>query len=172
MTINGLSVWAIAEGGDAILSFKREFGFLSNFHRATLTVEGQEYQTVEHADQALKTLDPCAREVIRLKANPHWAKQAARARSFVLQEGWDAMKVRVMRNLLAQKFACHPALAAKLLATGDCLIAEGNAWSDREWGVCRDEDGVWRGHNLLGVLLMEVCDGLASDGWRHPRVGM
>lgn len=152
----------IAEDGQAILFFKGEFGFLSNFKRAVILADGQEYPTLEQAYQAMKTLNAEAREAIRRKSNPLWARQAARAKSFVVQDGWGAMRVGVMRDLLVQKFTRHPDLAAKLLATGDRLLAEGNAWSDREWGVCRDEDGVWRGQNLLGVLLMEVRDALAT----------
>ena len=47
-----------------------------------------------------------------------------------------------MRDLLVQKFTLYPKLAAKLIATGDRLIAEGNQWGDVRWGVCQDEDGV------------------------------
>ena len=156
------TIYEITEGSDAILSFKGEYGFLSNFKRAAIVADGVEYTTLEHAYQALKTLDPEKREVIRLKANPHWARQASRAKSFIVREGWETMRVGVMRALLEQKFTRHHRLAAQLLETGDRVIAEATTWGDDLWGVVQGEDGVWRGQNLLGVLLMEVRDGLAS----------
>lgn len=118
--------------------------------------------TVEHAYQMQKTLDPAARESIRLKQNPQWAKQSASMRSFPLRDGWSEMSLGMMRSLLEQKFTCHPKLAAKLLATGDRIIAEANYWGDVRWGVCQDADGVWRGENLLGALLMEARAKLRS----------
>jgi predicted NAD-dependent protein-ADP-ribosyltransferase YbiA (DUF1768 family) len=60
------------------------------------------------------------------------------------------VKVDVMRDLIAQKFAVGSELADRLLATGDQELVEGNTWGDTFWGVC---DGV--GENWLGRLLME-----------------
>ena len=155
-------MFTILPEDDAILDFRRPFSFLSNFSRSVVYVDGQPCATVEHGYQMQKTLDPNWREVIRLKQNPQWAKQSASMKSFPLREDWDTMKVEVMRNLLVQKFSRHPKLAAKLLATGARVIAEANHWGDVRWGVCQDADGVWRGENLLGVLLMEVRAKLRS----------
>ena len=147
---------------DAILHFRRPFSFLSNFSRSVVYVDGQSCATVEHAYQMQKTLDPGWREIIRLKKNPQWAKQSASMKSFPVREDWDTMKVAVMRGLLEQKFTRHPKIEAKLLATGDRVIAEANHWGDVRWGVCLDAEGIWRGENLLGVLLMEVRAKLRS----------
>ena len=147
---------------DAILDFRRPYTFLSNFSRAVVSADGVNCQSVEHAYQMQKTLDPAWREIIRLKQSPLWARQASRTKAFPIREDWDEIRVGVMRSLLEQKFTCHPKLAAKLLASGDTLIAEGNTWDDCRWGVCQDADGVWRGENLLGVLLMEVRAKLRS----------
>ena len=155
-------MFAIKPEDDAILDFRRPYSFLSNFSRGELFVDGESCATVEHAYQMQKTLDPAARESIRLKGDPKWAKQSASTKSFPLRDGWSEMSLGVMRSLLEQKFTCHSKLAAQLLATGDKIIAEGNTWDDRRWGVCQDEDGVWRGENLLGVLLMEVRTKLRS----------
>lgn len=155
-------MFTILPEDDAILHLRKPFSFLSNFSRSVVYVDGQSCATVEHAYHMQKTLDPGWREIIRLKKNPQWAKQTASMRSFPQREDWDTMKVEVMRNLLVQKFSRHPKLAAKLLATGDRVIAEANHWGDVRWGVCQDADGVWRGENLLGVLLMEVRAKLRS----------
>ena len=148
-------VYRIEARDEAILAFRGEHGYLSNFYRSPVEVEGQECATVEHAFQMLKTLDPATREAIRLKANPQWAKQATRAKSFVTREGWGDMRVGVMRELVTQKFVRHPRLAAKLASTGDRPIIELNTWSDFFWGMV-EQDGQLVGENHLGIILMEV----------------
>ena len=155
-------MFAIKPEDDAILDFRKPYTFLSNFSRAVVFVDGVRCQSVEHAYQMQKTLDTTWRENIRLKQSPLWARQSTRAKSFPIREDWGGIRVEVMKSLLEQKFTCYPKLAAKLLATGDRIIAEANHWGDVGWGVCQDADGVWRGENLLGVLLMEVRDGLRS----------
>jgi len=55
------------------------------------------------------------------------------------------------------KFEQNPDLAAKLIATGDEELVEGNTWGDTYWGVCR---GV--GQNKLGKILMNVRQELAA----------
>ena len=76
----------------------------------------------------------------------------------------NGLVAEVMRGLLARKFAPGTELAARLLATGDAQLVEGNTWGDRFWGVCRGQ-----GRNQLGQLLMERRDqlrhGLAPE---HP----
>lgn len=47
---------------------------------------------------------------------------------------WEDVKVDIMLGLLRQKFQ-HPELGAKLLATGDAYLVEGNTWGDTFWGV-------------------------------------
>lgn len=63
---------------------------------------------------------------------------------------WDDVKMRLMADLLLQKFEANR-LAERLLGTGDAYLVEGNTWNDTLWGVC---DG--RGRNLPGLMLMEV----------------
>ena len=68
-----------------------------------------------------------------------------------LRSDWEEVKIEVMREVLRCKFSQNPDLKAKLIATGDAELIEGNNWNDRFWGVCR---GV--GQNHLGRLLMEL----------------
>ena len=56
------------------------------------------------------------------------------------------------------KFSKNPILKAKLLATGDAELIEGNWWNDTYWGVCK---GV--GKNKLGKILMRVRDELNKE---------
>jgi len=58
------------------------------------------------------------------------------------------------RLTMRQKFK-QPELKAKLLATGDAELIEGNHWGDIVWGVCRG-----KGENRLGKILMKVREEL------------
>jgi predicted NAD-dependent protein-ADP-ribosyltransferase YbiA (DUF1768 family) len=60
-----------------------------------------------------------------------------------------------MERLVRLKFA-DPDLAARLLATGDRELIEGNTWWDTTWGCVRTKDGGWKGRNELGKTLMRV----------------
>lgn len=126
---------------NTIARFEGEYAFLSNFYN----VYGK---TVEHFYQAEKTADPGRRAFILDASSPAEAKK--RGRNTPLRNGWDAMKVDVMRDLLAWKFS-FPILSEKLLATENSILIEGNWWGDKFWGMC---DGV--GENHLGKLLMDL----------------
>lgn len=128
--------------------FTGPYRFLSNFWPARVCLDGAEYPTVEHAYQAAKTLGYAAREWIRKSGTPGRAKR--RGKQVPVRADWDTVRVDTMRRLLAQKFASGSDLAARLLATGDSELVEGNAWGDRFWGVSGGT-----GQNWLGRLLME-----------------
>jgi ribA/ribD-fused uncharacterized protein len=133
---------------EAINSFKGDFGFLSNFHEASLWWEGKQWRSVEHAYQAAKFSDESSRELVRVARTPAAAKQMGK--SAQLPEDWDAKKIDIMRTLVREKFK-NPLLRSMLLATGEVYLAEGNWWGDRVWGICKGT-----GLNWLGKILMEV----------------
>jgi N-glycosidase YbiA len=126
-------------------SFRFEFGFLSNFHEASIWMGGKRYPSVEHAYQSLKV---GGEETIREAKTPAIAKKLGR--TFPMVPDWDSKKVDVMRTLLEEKFK-NPLLRSMLLATEDAELIEGNTWNDTFWGICRG-----KGQNWLGRLLMEV----------------
>lgn len=137
--------------------FSGEYRWLSNFYPATVELDGRKYPSVEHAYQAAKTLDFNARIIFEEPTmSPGMAKRLGR--NFNLRPGWDQMKVSVMLALLKQKFAPGTPLAAKLLATGEAELIEGNTWGDRFWGVCQGT-----GRNTLGALLMGVRKSLEQS---------
>ena len=74
-------------------------------------------------------------------------------------EDWEVRKLRVMYDLLQQKFAPGTPLAQQLMATAPGQLVEGNNWGDRFWGVC-DGDGL----NILGRMLMNIRDKLILGG--------
>lgn len=144
--------------------FAGPYGFLSNFAPARVVLEGEPYPTVEHAYQAAKVeFDDCAlygNPPINLKRWRHVIQEAASAaaakrigRRVPLRPDWDEIKVRVMAELLGQKFAPGTAYREKLQATGDATLIEGNTWGDTYWGVCNG-----KGTNMLGQILMAIRD--------------
>lgn len=131
-------------------SFRFEFGFLSNFHEASIWVDGERYKSAEHAYQAAKASDPTTKRLIREAKSPGIAKKLGHA--VQLPADWEQRKLDVMRDLIRRKFE-NPLLRAMLLATEDATLIEGNTWNDTFYGVCK---GV--GQNWLGRIIMEVRD--------------
>lgn len=135
----------------AITSFKGEYRWLSNFWQMPgfIIYNNTAYTTVEHAYQASKAVSISDRVRIAGLATPGQAKRVGR--TIEVREDWDAVKTQVMLELTRLKYQ-NSELAAKLLATGDEELIEGNTWGDRFWGQCP----VGVGENNLGQILMFV----------------
>ena len=142
---------------DRIDRFVGEYRFLSNFWPARVRFEGWEYPTSEHAYQASKTLALKERALVQRQPSPGAAKKAGRR--VTLRDDWDELKLDIMLRILRRKFA-DLELKAKLLATGDAELVEGNTWSDTYWGV---DFETGKGENHLGELLMRVRDELRKE---------
>lgn len=140
--------------GTAITEFQGEHRYLSNFWPAPIAWCGIRYPSTEHAYQAAKTNDRAA----RLYMSRLTAGQAKRyGRTVAIRPDWEAVKVDTMREIVTLKFSTHAHLAAKMLATGDAMLIEGNTWGDTFWGVCRG-----RGENHLGKILMSIRSQLGA----------
>lgn len=129
-----------------VTEFQGGYRWLSNFWPAQVILDGVIYPSIENAYQAAKK-HPSQRAPFRSCA-PGQAKRLGRVGE--TRADWEMEKVAVMRALIAQKFAPDSELGARLLATEDRKLVEGNTWGDVFWGVCRG-----RGQNVLGQLLME-----------------
>ncbi len=136
-------------------AFTGRYSFLSNFSAAQVLLDGLPYVSVEHAYQAAKTIDSAQREAIRALTGYQAGMAKKMGRRVTMRPEWDEVKVDVMTDLVRQKFTAHVSLRAKLLATGDTRLVEGNHWNDTFWGVCRGE-----GENHLGKILMKVREEL------------
>jgi hypothetical protein len=130
----------------AILTFKGEYSFLSNFYTTPVSYGGLTYPSSEAAYQAAKCANP-AEKIAFTRMGPVEAKQAGR--TVALRSDWEEVKVVIMAEVVHAKFEQSARLQEKLLATGDRPLIEGNWWGDTFWGVCRG-----RGTNWLGVILM------------------
>lgn len=166
-----------------IVSFRGAFAFLSNFYTAPIDFSHvledggvgvvATVPTVEHAYQASKAVLKVDFDFVLATLSPAIARR--RGRQIVLRRDWAQAQISVMRGLIAQKFDRHPALAERLIATGDRELIESNTWGDRFWGATRIGPVVegfppleiylepviaaggawWRGENWHGRLLME-----------------
>lgn len=127
-------------------------------------MNGLEFPTVEHAYQAAKSNDPADWKHFAQLPRPGDAKRAGRY--LTIRSDWDQIKLRVMTELVEQKFRIDE-LKQKLLETGDQLLEETNHWNDTFWGVC---NGV--GHNHLGKILMNIREELKKSPYRYMVRGL
>ena len=137
-------------------NFTKEYAFLSNFYPSKVIYEGIEYDTIEHAYQAAKTLNPSEREFVRMQTTPGRAKRIGQ--KVHIREDWEDVKIGVMLDLIRQKFKNELRLKNKLLATGTEKLVEGNTWGDTFWVIC---NGI--GFNNLGKILMKVRNELNGN---------
>jgi ribA/ribD-fused uncharacterized protein len=132
---------------EAFNEFTGKYRFLSNFYPAKVKLDGVTYPTVENAYQASKTTDKKMRVQFKY-VSPTDAKWLGRR--IELRPGFDNIKVKIMFDLVKQKFE-DPELAKMLVGTKDSLLIEGNNWGDTFWGICNNV-----GKNHLGRILMQV----------------
>jgi len=140
-----------------IWGFRGDYFFLSNFYPAKTF----RYPTLEHAFVAAKTVSPTERDYILQLKTPSEAKKYSR--TLTLRPNWEQIKLEVMETLLKEKFK-DPGLRARLLATNDAELVEGNLWHDNYWGDCgcRKCLGI-PGQNHLGNLLMKVREEMEKE---------
>jgi ribA/ribD-fused uncharacterized protein len=115
-------------------------------------------RTLEHWFQACKTTSRQQFDLILACAGAHAAKHAGRQTA--LRRDWEHVKYRVMLCGLRGKFALEPYRSA-LLLTHPRPLAEDSP-TDFVWG-CRDPQGSYNGHNLLGLALMQAREELVAD---------
>ena len=139
----------------AIMSFRGEYSFLSNFYEGKVfTYKGLKFNNTEAPFHAEKCWSRAKEfEMVR----PLQSKRLGRR--VLMRRDWDRIKDRVMYDVCYAKFTQDPVLKAKLLATGNRELVEGNTHGDRCWGMTCS-NGVWIGENRLGKVLMKLRDDL------------
>ena len=137
--------------------FTGEYEFLSNFYPSVIWENGINYPTNEHFFQASKTNDRVEKVLVAGASTPGRAKRYGKS-MVTLRPDWEVVKEKVMYEGLKKKFA-DPTLKAKLLATNDAYLEEGNFHCDNHWGVCKCDKCQASGAvglNRLGILLMKL----------------
>lgn len=170
--------------------FDGEYRWLSNFYLCMIVYDNIMYNSVENFYQAMKASPTAIMEIMVRVGNEYVPKlvytrkhmatippaQAKKiGNKITLPSNWNQIKVEVMRIGLIEKFKI-PELRAKLLATGNAYLEEGNTWHDNFWGVCscnkcivsRMQQTILVGKNLiksnmLGKLLMEIRDKIRNN---------
>ena len=142
----GAPVEAVKE----IREFKDENRFLSNFWPCQVLFEGKMYPSSENAYQAAKCVNVQDRVMFE-NITPAEAKKLGK--EVTVRSDWDSVKDEIMRAVILDKFSRNEELGAKLLATGDIALVEGNRWNDTYWGV---DLASGKGENRLGEVLMET----------------
>ena len=130
----------------------------SSFFKAPFTVAGKEYISLANYFNAMKfaETDEDFSEDIRTQKNPALTRaKASSVKDHPPRADWDSARLTVMLDGLRAKFAAHPALAEKLLATGESPI---EATIEEEmrlkgfWSIGEDGSGT----NHMGQLLMAL----------------
>lgn len=131
--------------------FRGEYDFLSNFYKCSVEYDGIHYSSVENAFQAAKTLDLEERK--QFEKCP--AKEAKKlGKTVKLRSDWEDVKVKIMCNLVFQKFNNSEYLRTRLLIVQDKIVEE-NFWHDNFWGICKCGRCAG-GYNMLGNILQGV----------------
>lgn len=145
-----------------IYQYRGDNYWLSNFWpcQVVLPREGDLpamiFQTVENAYMAWKTTDMKLRFEIK-NMTPGKAKQKTHVAGFPLREPYtDDMRLKIMEELVEQKFSLLNAVTLqKLLETDDALLIEGNLHHDTFFGL---DLNTGCGQNHLGRLQMKIRD--------------
>lgn len=150
------------------IAFCSENAWLSNFFPCAFKLQGQLFQSAEHAFQYIKACrnnHPTQASLI-LKARD--AKEAKIIGSGVqIAPKWDAVKEEVMQRVVTAKFESNDLLARKLVDTGDKVLVE--ATMDLFWGAHATFNSKsiasnnWKGANRLGAILMELRENLKRN---------
>jgi ribA/ribD-fused uncharacterized protein len=136
---------------NAILGFKDEYRWLSNFYPCPITYDFINYSCVEVAYCAAKCELLSERDMFY---GLNGAQAKSLGKRIQLKSNWEEIKVNTMHRLLKQKFNQEP-FRTLLIETYPMHIEETNHWGDTYWGVCKG-----KGENRLGILIMDIRDRL------------
>ena len=142
------------DDGAAIEAFTGEYAFLAMKAKCSIEIDGIEYQNLTAAWLAQGVPEENRGEFVGL--NAHQARRLFNQLPHM--EGWDEMRVKALRSACEEKYRQNPALAAKLLATGNRPIVYDTTGShDNELGRCSCAGCQnQQSKNLYGIMLMDV----------------
>lgn len=130
---------------------REEHGYMSNFARFPIALDGKLWPTSEHYYQAQKFTNLALQEQVRQAPNPKEAARIGRDINNPLRPDWDSIKDEVMRKVVLAKFEQHSDIRTKLISTGTSVLVE-RSDVDWYWGDGADHTG----KNMLGKILMEI----------------
>ena len=152
-----------------ILFFERDreaFGFLSNYHEAVVTLDGELWRSTEFYYQAQKSNESEYRAAIKNAKNAGHAKglgtdpsrsKKSRKRSWfngrpeMMRADWHDVKLAIMEKAVRAKFGQNLDLGQMLEATDDAEIIEDSRY-DSFWGIGPND----LGENWMGRILVKI----------------
>lgn len=152
--------WRAYEPASSVVFHKtgEKWGALSNMApRFPLVVAGEEWLSSEALYQACRFPHlPDVQRLIREQNSPMLSKMKSKPYRSESRRDWEAVRVKIMRWVLRVKLAQNFDRFSNILdETGEFDIVE-QSHRDRYWGAVPGEDGILRGENVLGRLLMEL----------------
>jgi len=130
-----------------ISDFSGDYAYLSNLYPCSVMYWGELYPSVENAYYAAMTEDKKAR--VRFQKMISF-EVAHHAESIIVRDDWPGIKLRVMSELVADKFIIHQRLCMQLILTRPEKLIYENRRGDTFWGT---RNGI--GENNLGKILMQ-----------------
>ena len=129
---------------------------LDNFAAFGLMMNGEYFQTSEHAFQYLKFVDTSKEIANKIKASfsPNDARNIAHENKEYRLPNWSDVKYQNMEKVLRLKVEQNPIVKEALLNTKDFIIAENCIDEDTDWGL----DNNNQGNNYLGKIWMKIRD--------------
>ncbi len=154
-----------------------ENGCFSNWFRRKFVIDDFEYLFVEQYMMARKAklFHDSERYTAILRATQPWeCKDLGKQVKPFDPKAWDAVKYEIVKKANSAKYEQNPDLMAKLLETGDAILAEASP-KDTIWGIGLDavtaaetSPSEWPGQNLLGKILMELREDFAQKKAETP----
>lgn len=140
---------------------EKPYGPFSNLYRAEIAFEGERFPTAEHAYQAGKPRKPAVKAWLMAAPTPSLLAMAAHGLYYWdVAPGWSVRRFDRMRGVLRAKFTQHDDLRQLLVSTGGARLIEAASVDNpvnRLWG---EVEG--KGHNMLGIMLMDLRSELAA----------
>lgn len=129
---------------------------LDNFSAFGLEMDGEYFQTAEHAFQYLKFVNTNFELAKKIKKaySPNEARNIAQENKIYKLKNWNDVKYAYMEKILKLKVDQNPEVMEKLLNTKKYSILENCIDEDTDWGV----DNNNKGENNLGKILMRIRD--------------
>jgi ribA/ribD-fused uncharacterized protein len=149
-----------------------EWRNFSNMSDHKITINDEEFKTVEHFFQAQKAKifkdDEMYAKIQKAKTSKAAKALGQKVKDFN-QDTWEFARDDIMKEGVRAKFVQHPSLRKQLVDTGDRMIGEANP-RDMYWGIGTSMYQVkskspskWRGQNKMGRLLMKMRDDFKSE---------
>lgn len=127
---------------------------LDNFSAFGFEMNGEYFQTSEHAFQYLKFVDTNKEIANKIKESfsPNEARNIACENKKYRLSNWPDVKYQNMEKVLRLKVEQNPNVKEVLINTKDYIIAENCIDEDTDWGL----DNNNQGNNNLGKIWMKI----------------